>query len=128
MINYLETYGVGRHQKLIERKSVDLQVVGFRKDYGSGSRYMEHEVEGFSMYLDEEKISSQERARILSALEAATARVREQIDFDPNHGLISDDLLNDDSLKTTSTTNNNSSTDEPVGGTSAKIHPLKKHS
>jgi class 3 adenylate cyclase len=104
------------------------QVVGFRKDYGSGSRYMEHEVEGFSMYLDEEKISSQERARILSALEAATARVREQIDFDPNHGLISDDLLNDDSLKTTSTTNNNSSTDEPVGGTSAKIHPLKKHS
>jgi class 3 adenylate cyclase len=69
------------------------QVVGFRKELGCESSYMEHQLDGFSMYLDEEKLQTRDKERVLAALESATAKIREQIDLennDPFKGLIDD--------------------------------------
>ena len=70
------------------------QVVGFRKELGSESSYMEHQVDGFSMYIDEEKILTSDKKRVLAALESATARIKEQVELDQNQPLM--ELIDDD--------------------------------
>jgi class 3 adenylate cyclase len=70
------------------------QVVGFRKELGCESSYVEHQLDGFSMYLDEEKIQLGDKERVLAALESATARIKEQIEIessDPFTELIDDE-------------------------------------
>lgn len=48
------------------------QVVDFRKDLGLKKSYLEYEAEGFSMYLDLEKMKTYEKKMILEALSTAT--------------------------------------------------------
>ncbi|WP_344800078.1 adenylate/guanylate cyclase domain-containing protein [Litoribacillus peritrichatus] len=69
------------------------QVVGFRKELGSESSYMEHQVDGFSMYIDEDKIQTTDKKRVLAALVSATARIKEQVEMDQNQPLM--ELIDD---------------------------------
>ncbi|MDX1589906.1 MAG: adenylate/guanylate cyclase domain-containing protein [Oleiphilaceae bacterium] len=54
------------------------EVVDFRRDLGSQSSFMEHEGEGFAMYLDSQKVNPGERDRIIMALDQASRRLREE--------------------------------------------------
>jgi hypothetical protein len=63
------------------------QVVGFRKELGVESRYMEHQLDGFSMYIDEDKIQRTDKKRVLAALQSATSRIKEQVELDQSEPL-----------------------------------------
>lgn len=89
------------------------QVVGFRKELGCESGYMEHQLDGFSMYLDEEKLQSNDKSRVLAALESATAKIREQIELD------SIGLDNNDPFKALIDDGNDASSTPP-----ANVHSL----
>ncbi|MDX1597328.1 MAG: adenylate/guanylate cyclase domain-containing protein [Marinobacter sp.] len=54
------------------------EVVDFRRDMGPNRSFLEHEHSGFAMYLDSEKISERERQAILTALEDAADRLRQE--------------------------------------------------
>lgn len=54
------------------------EVVDFRRDLGPNRSFLEHEHSGFAMYLDSEKVTNKERQAILSALENAADRLRQQ--------------------------------------------------
>ena len=54
------------------------EVVDFRRDLGPNRSFLEHEHSGFAMYLDSEKIDETERKSILSALEDAAERLRQE--------------------------------------------------
>ncbi|MDO6442110.1 MULTISPECIES: adenylate/guanylate cyclase domain-containing protein [unclassified Marinobacter] len=56
------------------------EVVDFRRDMGPNRSFMEHEHSGFAMYLDSDKITERERRSILSALEDAADRLRQEED------------------------------------------------
>ena len=56
------------------------EVVDFRRDMGPNRSFLEHERNGFAMYLDSEKITERERESILSALEDAAERLRQEED------------------------------------------------
>lgn len=56
------------------------EVVDFRRDMGPNRSFMEHEHNGFAMYLDSEKITEKERKAILQALEDAADRLRHEDD------------------------------------------------
>jgi len=84
------------------------QVVGFRKELGSESSYMEHQLDGFSMYLDEEKIQLRDKERVLAALESASAKIREHIEIESNDPF--KDLIDDGN--------------DASAASSAKIHSL----
>ena len=56
------------------------EVVDFRRDMGPNRSFLEHEHSGFAMYLDSEKITERERESILSALEDAAERLRQEED------------------------------------------------
>ncbi len=56
------------------------EVVDFRRDMGPNRSFLEHERSGFAMYLDSEKITERERESILSALEDAAERLRQEED------------------------------------------------
>ncbi len=56
------------------------EVVDFRRDMGPNRSFMEHEHSGFAMYLDSDKITERERRTILSALEDAADRLRQEDD------------------------------------------------
>ena len=47
---------------------------------GPNRSFLEHERSGFAMYLDSEKITERERESILSALEDAAERLRQEED------------------------------------------------
>ncbi|WP_369602127.1 adenylate/guanylate cyclase domain-containing protein [Hahella sp. SMD15-11] len=51
-------------------------VIDFRRDIGDNKSFIEHETEGFAMYLDTGKISDTARERILKALESAAEKLR----------------------------------------------------
>ncbi|PID44850.1 MAG: adenylate cyclase [Proteobacteria bacterium] len=53
------------------------QIVDFRRDIGGNQSFMEHEKEGFAMYLDTDKIHSTDRDIIISALESATQKLKQ---------------------------------------------------
>ncbi|MEX2475145.1 adenylate/guanylate cyclase domain-containing protein [Marinobacter sp.] len=54
------------------------EVVDFRRDLGPNRSFLEHEHSGFAMYLDSDKITERERQSILTALEDAADRLRQE--------------------------------------------------
>lgn len=52
------------------------QVVDYRRDLGSNPGFMNHETEGFSIYLESDRIKETERESVADALEKAAARLR----------------------------------------------------
>lgn len=54
------------------------EVVDFRRDMGPNRSFLEHEHSGFAMYLDSDKITERERQSILTALEDAADRLRQE--------------------------------------------------
>ena len=55
------------------------QVVDLRQDLGTESSYVEHELPGFSMYLDTQGIEQQDREKIADALDLAAQRLRDEM-------------------------------------------------
>jgi adenylate cyclase len=55
------------------------EVVDLRKDLGAAQSYMEFETDGFSMYLDIDKIRNYEKDKVIAALESAAKRVKEKL-------------------------------------------------
>jgi class 3 adenylate cyclase len=53
------------------------QIVDFRRDIGAGQSFIEHESEGFAMYLDTDKISPNEREQIIRALDRASEKLKD---------------------------------------------------
>ena len=55
------------------------QVVDFRRDLGANQSFIEHEADGFSMYLDIDKIQGYDKERVIRALEQATDKIRNKL-------------------------------------------------
>ena len=55
------------------------QVVDFRRDLGGNPSFIEQDAEGFSLYLDTQKIKSYDKDRVASALEDAAKKIRNKI-------------------------------------------------
>lgn len=55
------------------------QVVDFRHDLGASRSYVEHELPGFSMYLDTNNIQNYDKERVIVALKEAAERLRDKI-------------------------------------------------
>ncbi|UVE18995.1 adenylate cyclase [Pseudomonas sp. LS44] len=55
------------------------QVVDFRRDLGATSSYVEHELPGFSMYLDTNGIQNYDKERVIQALNLAADKLRDKI-------------------------------------------------
>ena len=55
------------------------QVVDFRRDLGATSSYLEHELPGFSMYLDTNSIQNYDKQRVIQALNQAVEQLRDKI-------------------------------------------------
>jgi adenylate cyclase len=55
------------------------QVVDFRRDLGATCSYIEHELPGFSMYLDTDGIQNFEKQRVIQALDQAAAKLRDKV-------------------------------------------------
>ena len=53
------------------------QIIDFRRDIGASQSFIEHETEGFAMYMDTDKIGQAEKEQIIKALERATDKLRE---------------------------------------------------
>lgn len=54
------------------------QVIDFRKNLGKQQNYVEETAEGFSMYLDIDKLRNYDRERIVKTLESATTTLKNQ--------------------------------------------------
>lgn len=55
------------------------QVVDFRRDLGSVSSFIEHELPGFSMYLDTNGIENFDKERVILALRQAAEKLRDKV-------------------------------------------------
>ncbi|RRJ84570.1 adenylate/guanylate cyclase domain-containing protein [Aestuariirhabdus litorea] len=55
------------------------QVVDFRKDLGADQSFIEHQIDGFSMYLDTEKVKSYDKERVVQALQSAARQLKERV-------------------------------------------------
>lgn len=55
------------------------QVVDFRKDLGKNQSYFEDRAEGFSMYLDMDKIRNYDKEKVIESLEKAAERLRDKV-------------------------------------------------
>lgn len=55
------------------------QVIDFRRDLGANPSFIEHDSEGFSLYLDTQKVKSYDKDRIADALETAAKKIRNKI-------------------------------------------------
>jgi len=55
------------------------QVVDFRRDLGATSSYVEHELPGFSMYLDTNGIQNFDKERVIQALSLAAEKLRDKV-------------------------------------------------
>jgi len=55
------------------------QVVDFRRDLGATSSYVEHELPGFSMYLDTNGIQNFDKEKVIQALNQAAAKLRDKV-------------------------------------------------
>ncbi len=61
-------------------KSVPIyDVVDHRKELGAAQSFVECELDGFSMYIDIDKIRNYDKDRVIDALDAASKRVREKL-------------------------------------------------
>ena len=54
------------------------QIVDFRRDIGSGQSFIEHEAQGFAMYLDTDKITGKDKEPIVRALERAAEKLKDE--------------------------------------------------
>ncbi|CAD5109674.1 adenylate/guanylate cyclase domain-containing protein [Zestomonas carbonaria] len=54
-------------------------VVDFRRDLGATSSYVEHELPGFSMYLDTNGVQNYDKERVIQALNQAAEKLRDKI-------------------------------------------------
>lgn len=54
------------------------QVVDFRADMGAQSSWIEHELDGFAMLMDINKVKNYDKDRIVKALEQATQRLKDK--------------------------------------------------
>ena len=57
------------------------QVVDFRRDLGATSSFLEHELPGFSMYLDTNNIQGVDKERVIKALQQAAEKLRDKVIF-----------------------------------------------
>src|SRR5690606_15701491 len=57
----------------------DYQVADLRKDLGKNQSYFEDRADGFSMYLDLEKIRNYDKERVLESLEKAAEQLKDKI-------------------------------------------------
>lgn len=55
------------------------QVADLRKDLGKNQSYFEDRAEGFSMYLDLDKVKNYDKERVLEALEKASSRLKDKV-------------------------------------------------
>ncbi|MES2674055.1 MAG: adenylate/guanylate cyclase domain-containing protein [Pseudomonadota bacterium] len=55
------------------------QVADFRKDLGKNQSYFEDRAEGFSMYLDLDKIRNYDKEKVIDSLEKAAERLRDKV-------------------------------------------------
>lgn len=55
------------------------EVVGMRRDLGAAPTFVEHELPGFSMYLDTNGIRNYDKQEIVKALEMAARKIRDNI-------------------------------------------------
>ncbi|WP_027328857.1 adenylate/guanylate cyclase domain-containing protein [Marinimicrobium agarilyticum] len=55
------------------------QVADFRKDLGQNQSYFEDRAEGFSMYLDLEKVRNYEKAKVIKALQTAAEKLKDKV-------------------------------------------------
>lgn len=55
------------------------QVVDFRRDLGATCSYIEHELPGFSMYLDTNGIQNFDKERVIQALNQAAEKLRDKV-------------------------------------------------
>ncbi|MBP8171266.1 MAG: adenylate cyclase [Pseudomonas sp.] len=55
------------------------QVVDFRRDLGASSSYLEHELPGFSMYLDTNGIHNYDKEKVIQALNLAAEKLRDKV-------------------------------------------------
>ena len=53
------------------------QIVDLRRDIGAGQSFIEHETEGFAMYLDTGKINTQQKEDIIKALDRASEKLKD---------------------------------------------------
>jgi class 3 adenylate cyclase len=53
------------------------QIVDLRRDIGAGQSFIEHETEGFAMYLDTGKVNEDNKEAIVTALERATEKLKD---------------------------------------------------
>jgi len=53
------------------------QIVDLRRDLGAGQSFIEHESEGFAMYLDTGKVNQEGKEAIVNALERAAEKLRD---------------------------------------------------
>lgn len=54
------------------------QVVDYRRDLGANPGFMNHETEGFSLYLESDKVRDSEKDKVADALERAASKLRQQ--------------------------------------------------
>jgi len=55
------------------------QIVDFRRDLGATSSYLEHELPGFSMYLDTNSIQNVDKQKVIEALDQAAEKLRDKV-------------------------------------------------
>lgn len=55
------------------------QVADLRKEMGKNQSYFEDRAEGFSMYLDTEKVRNYDKQKVIETLEKATSRLKDKI-------------------------------------------------
>jgi adenylate cyclase len=55
------------------------QVVDFRRDLASNPSYIEHDIPGFSMYLDTNNIQNLDKERVIQALQQAAEKLRDKV-------------------------------------------------
>lgn len=55
------------------------QIVGLRRDLGAAPTFVEHEVPGFSMYLDTNGIRNYDKDQIIKSLEQAARKLRDKV-------------------------------------------------
>ncbi|GGY35430.1 protein CyaB [Bacterioplanes sanyensis] len=56
------------------------QVVDYRRDLGANPSFVNHDTEGFSLYLETDKVKDVEREKVAAALERAARKLRKQVD------------------------------------------------
>lgn len=54
-------------------------IVDLRKELGASQSFIEHDLDGFSMYVDIDKIRNYDKDRVVEALEAASKRIKEKL-------------------------------------------------